>query len=226
MIDFNAFFKFTYGLYIVSSGDSEKKNGYISNSVFQVTAEPPKFAATCNKDNLTMHFIKETGKFSVSVLAKDATMEIFSVFGYKSGRELDKFGKVEMIYGKTGVPVVTTHAIAFIECKVVETFDVGTHLLFIGELVQAKLLNKDEKPLSYFHYRNEKKAYAPKNAPTYIDKTKIEQENTNNMETKKYKCTNCGYIYHEAKEDTKFGDLPNDWECPVCGAQKSDFEKI
>ena len=53
MIDFEALFKISYGLYIVCSGDKEKGNGFISNSVFQVTAEPAQFAACCNKDNLT-----------------------------------------------------------------------------------------------------------------------------------------------------------------------------
>ena len=50
----------------------------------------------------------------------------------------------------------------------------------------------------------------------------------------KYECTLCGYIYDPAEGDpdngvepgTAFKDLPADWECPLCGASKDDFEKV
>ncbi len=50
----------------------------------------------------------------------------------------------------------------------------------------------------------------------------------------KYECTLCGYIYDPAKGDvetgikagTAFKDLPEDWECPICGAGKDDFEVV
>lgn len=49
----------------------------------------------------------------------------------------------------------------------------------------------------------------------------------------KYVCTICGYVYDPEQGDpdngiepgTAFADLPDDWECPVCGASKDDFEK-
>ena len=48
----------------------------------------------------------------------------------------------------------------------------------------------------------------------------------------KYVCTVCGYVYDPQQGDpdngidpgTKFEDLPDDWDCPVCGASKDDFE--
>lgn len=43
---------------------------------------------------------------------------------------------------------------------------------------------------------------------------------------KKYRCTICGYIYDESKENVKFSDLPEDWKCPLCGAPKNLFEEI
>lgn len=49
----------------------------------------------------------------------------------------------------------------------------------------------------------------------------------------KYRCTVCGYIYDPARGDpgksepgTRFEDLPEDWVCPVCGADKSKFEPV
>ncbi len=73
MVDFEAFFKITYGLFIVSSGDKTKGNGFISNTVFQVSADPPRFAVCCNKDNFTAGFIARTGAFSVSILEQDTS---------------------------------------------------------------------------------------------------------------------------------------------------------
>lgn len=43
---------------------------------------------------------------------------------------------------------------------------------------------------------------------------------------KKYRCTICGYIYDDAKEEVKFEDLPEDWVCPLCGVGKDMFEKV
>lgn len=52
------------------------------------------------------------------------------------------------------------------------------------------------------------------------------------MEYKKWVCLVCGYLYDEEKGDeehglapgTRWADVPDDWECPDCGAGKSDFE--
>lgn len=49
----------------------------------------------------------------------------------------------------------------------------------------------------------------------------------------KYQCIPCGYIYDPAEGDpdsaiapgTPFENLPEDWVCPMCGADKSQFEK-
>ncbi len=42
----------------------------------------------------------------------------------------------------------------------------------------------------------------------------------------KYICKLCGYIYDEEKEGMKFEDLPENWLCPLCGAEKSEFEEV
>lgn len=232
MINFEAFFKVTYGLYIVSSGDSIKGNGFVSNSVFQVTAEPPQIAACCNKNNFTAQLIQDTGFYSVSVLNQDASAEIIGRFGYKSGKDIDKMEGIGIRYEKTGVPIVTQDSIAYLECQVKQTIDVGTHLIFIGEVISADVL-ADLDPLTYAYYRNVKRGVAPKNAPTYIDKSKLKPASTKE-ESIKYQCGACGYVYDPVKGDpdsgikpgTKFEDIPDDWVCPVCGAEKRDFEKL
>jgi len=219
------FFKISYGLYIVSSGNKEKGNGFISNTVFQVTSEPPRFTVCCNKDNYTCEFINQYKVFSVSVLAQEASSEIIGKFGYKSGRETDKMSGNNIIYGQTGVPIVLNDSIAFLECKVIQTFDVGTHLLFIGDVVDAQIIDETQPPLTYAYYREIKKGISPKNAPTYINPTNLSTSKINSM-NKKFKCLVCGYIYDEAQEKVKFEDLPDDWVCPLCGTSKSEFIEI
>jgi len=225
MINYEALFKISYGLYIVSSGTKEQGNGYISNTVFQVTSDPPRFATCCSKDNHTVELIQSSGHFSVSVLHEDTGKDVIGTFGYKSGKEADKFEGMDVSYGHTGVPIVRNNAIAFLEVRVEETIDVGTHLMFIGELVQAELLDAEADPLTYLQYRKTKKGMAPKNAPTHIDPSKLEKKS--DVEAfAQYKCPTCSYIYDEEKEGVRFDELPEDWECPICGEKKSEFVKL
>ncbi len=225
MIQVEALFQISYGLYIVSSGNKTKGNGYISNTVFQVTAEPPRFAASCNKDNYTAEFIAESGAFAVSVLHTDTDADIIGRFGYKSGRDFNKLDGMNVKYGETGVPIIMNDCIAFLEFKVIQTVDAGTHLIFIGELVQAELVDETKEAITYLHYRRVRKGLSPKNAPTYIDKSKTEAKPVGSG-LKKFECTACGYVYDEAEQEVRFADLPEDWICPVCASEKSDFIEI
>ena len=222
MINYEALFKISYGLYIVSSGEGDTGNGFISNAVFQVTSEPAQFAVCCNKDNYSSEQIQKHQKFSITILDKEASTATISKFGYKSGKDVNKFDGSLIITGKTGVPVVMDDAIATMECKLVNTFEVGTHNIFIGELVNAELLSAANEPLTYAYYRETKKGAAPKNAPTYIDKSKLVKKEQP-AAGKKYKCAVCGYIYDEAEEGTPFSEQPDSYNCPTCGADKEDF---
>jgi flavin reductase (DIM6/NTAB) family NADH-FMN oxidoreductase RutF/rubredoxin len=225
MINFETLFKVSYGLYIVCSGDKNKGNGFISNTIFQVTAEPARFAACCNKDNYTAELIQKYGAFSVSIIHKETPPEIFGTFGYKSGRDIDKMAGMSIKYGDTGVPIVLNSTLAFLEFKLIQTVDVGTHLMFVGELINAEIIDGSKEPLTYLYYRQVKKGVAPKNAPTYIDKAKLKSTPVD-LTLKKYKCPACGYIYDDANENIRFKDLPDDWVCPACGSDKSDFIEI
>jgi rubredoxin len=107
----------------------------------------------------------------------------------------------------------------------VNTIDTGTHLIFIGELVQSVLLDKSKDPLTYLYYRQVRKGSAPANAPTYIDLARIDAAKPTGI-LKKYKCPACGYIYDEEKENVRFSELPDSWTCPVCGTEKSEFIEV
>lgn len=231
-MNIEAFFKITYGLYIVSSGNEKQKSGYIANTAFQVTAEPPQIAISCSKDNYTSELIESTMAFSISILKQEASPETIGTFGYKSSKDSDKFNGVSFLKGTTGVPIVTTDSIAWFECKVVSQFDVGSHIIYIGEIIGNDLLIPDGNPLTYDYYRNVKKGKAPKNAPTYIKPETSEVKDEQADLGPSYQCLVCDYIYNPADGDpdggiapgTPFEDIPDDWVCPVCGAEKSDFQ--
>jgi len=232
MIDYKAYFTLSYGLYIVSSGDRNTGNGFIANSVFQVTADPPRIAVSCNKNNHTFKFLEKYGLFALSVLAQDASPEIISDFGYKSGNVFDKLRNHQVIYGETGVPVISADCLSYMECKVVQTFEVGTHVIFIGELMHSVMLDETRKCMTYDYYRNVKRGAAPKNAPTYVDKSLLDPVKKDNINFQSYKCSVCGYVYDESQGDesqgvmpgTKFSDVSDLWKCPLCGTGKEDFE--
>ncbi len=217
-----------YGLYIIVSKKGQKFNGQVANTLIQVTAEPPAIAVAINKSNLTHEFIKESRVFTASVLAKDTPLAFIGHFGFKSGREIDKLKDMNYILGETGAPIVTDHALAFMEAKVNQELDVGTHTIFVGSLVGAEVLGEGE-PMTYAYYHLVKRGTTPKTAPTYH---KEKEEVTAKMD--KYKCSVCGYIYDPTLGDpdggiapgTPFEKLPDDWVCPICGAEKSQFEKV
>ena len=223
-----ALHKISYGLYVVTSGKKEKCNGQIANTVFQATSEPPTISVCINKKNLTHSFIRESGFFAVSVLSKRTPLEFIGRFGFRSGRDMDKFKGVNYKVGKTGVPIILDYAISYLEAEVIKEVDGGTHTIFIGKVVDAEILS-DEEPMTYAYYHEIKRGVTPETAPTYI-----KEENKGGDKMAKYRCTLCGYIYDPEKGDpesgisprTPFEDLPDTWICPICGATKDQFEQV
>ncbi len=198
----------------------------------QVTAAPPRIAVAISKNNLTHEYISRSGEFAISILDESAPMKLIGLFGFKSGRQVDKLSMCKHKKGVTGCPLVTDHVLTVIEAKVIEQCDVGTHTIFVGEVVSAETLRKG-KPLTYAYYHEVKKGKASKNAPTYRGDLEKEESKPEKEEQgmHKYVCEICGYVYDPEQGDpdngidpgTEFQDLPDDWVCPVCGASKDQF---
>ena len=224
----HALHKLGYGLYIVCSKKGDKFNGQIANTVFQVTSDPPTIGVSINKNNLTHEYIKESGIFTVSVLRQDTPLNFIGRFGFRSGRDMDKLEGVNYKIGQTKAPVILDNITAYMEAKVIKDMDVGTHTIFVGELVDADVFSEDEC-MTYAHYHEVKGGTTPKTAPTYVEEKK---EVKSAMD--KYECTVCGYIYDPEKGDpdggikpgTPFEEIPDGWVCPVCGAAKTEFRKV
>jgi flavin reductase (DIM6/NTAB) family NADH-FMN oxidoreductase RutF/rubredoxin len=246
---YKAFHKLSYGLYIIATELNGKKFGYIGNTAFQVTSEPAQVVISSHKNNYTTAKILESRKFSISVLKKEVNTSIIGEFGFMSGADTDKFRNVQTITSVTGAPVILDSSVAWLDCKVVNSFDVGSHILILGEVLDSDVLSEEE-PLTYDYYREKYKMLAPKNAPTYIEKEKLEKEKVTEPALKPdikieiqpekvsgdlstYSCSICGFQYDPEEGDpaigippgTPFEDLPEDYRCPICNAAKDYFHK-
>ncbi len=233
-MDLAALYSISYGLYIVSSSYQNQMNGQIANTIFQITADPATIGISINQQNLTHMMISQSRKFTISVLEQETPMTLIGQFGFKSGREINKFEGIQYTLGENGMPVVTDHAVATFELDMITHLPIHTHTLFVGKITNATVLSKKE-PMTYAYYHMVKKGLTPKNAATYQKTPENTQEKTTGGDKmSKYRCLICGYEYDPAVGDidggiqpgTAFEDIPDSWVCPICGASKDQFEKI
>ena len=224
-----ALWDISYGLYGVASAVDGRLNGQIVNTIFQVTGDPPRVAVSLNKLNLTHEYVAQSGVLAVTTLEEQVSMNLIGLFGFKSGREVDKLAQADYTLGANGCPIVGEGALSVMEGRVVGSVDAGTHTVFIVELTRAEVL-KQGSPLTYAYYQTVKKGHASKNAPTF----KGVPEPPQAAPAGRYECPTCGYEYNPADGDpdadiapgTAFADLPDDWCCPICGAAKAEFTAV
>ncbi len=198
--DLSALFNIGYGLYVITCHDGKKDNGLIVNTVTQVTNTPNRIAVTINKENYSHHVIKQTGKMNINCLTVDAPFSVFEQFGFRSGRNTDKFADCEPLRSDNGLVFLPRYINSFLSLKVEQYVDLDTHGMFICSVTEARVIS-DRETMTYTYYQNEVK---PKPQTDGI---------------KGYVCKICGYI-HEGDS------LPEDFICPLCKHGASDFEEI
>jgi flavin reductase (DIM6/NTAB) family NADH-FMN oxidoreductase RutF len=202
-IDNSAFFKLSYGLFLLTAKDGDKDNGCIINTLIQITNTPQRISFAVNKNNFTHDMIRKTGIFTVSVLGVETPFSVFQCFGFQSGRNVDKFADApEPKRSANGIRYEGRYANSFISGKIISASDYGTHTLFIADVTEAAVLGAAPS-LTYQYYFDHIKPKPPADAG----------------KKKGYVCKICGYVYE--------GDeLPPDFVCPVCKHGAQDFEKL
>lgn len=90
-----AFFKLSYGLYVVSSSCDGKDSACIANTFVQVTSEPARVCITLNKNNYTTSLIENSCVYNVGVLLDDIDMDVIRRFGFQSGKDVNKFDVID-----------------------------------------------------------------------------------------------------------------------------------
>ena len=198
--DLSALFNIGYGLYVVTSNDGRKDNGLIVNAVTQVTSAPNRVAVTINKQNYSHHVIKQTGVMNVNCLSTEAPFSVFENFGFRSGRNVDKFADFAPLRSDNGLAFLPKYINSFMSLKVEDYLDLDTHGMFICSITEARVIS-DKETMTYTYYQNNVKP-----------KPQTEGK-------KGFVCKICGYVYE--------GDeLPEDFICPLCKHGAADFEPI
>lgn len=203
-----AMYALSYGLFVLTARQGEKDNGCIINTAVQVTTTPNRITIAVNKSNYTHDMVLSTGAFALSIVSEQAEFSLFQRFGFQSGRDVDKFtGFVTHSQrGENGILFVTQGTNAWLSCRVVSTLDLGSHTLFLADVVDGDMLSSDPSA-TYAYYQSHIKPKPQAEAPA-APATK-----------KRWICTVCGYVYE--------GDfLPPDFICPVCKHPAEDFEPL
>ena len=198
--DMTALFNIGYGLYVVTSNDGKKDNGLIVNTVTQVTNTPNRLAVTINKENYSHHIIKQTGKMNINCLTVDAPFAVFEAFGFRSGRNVDKFADCTPLRSDNGLVFLPRYINSFMSLKVEQYVDLDTHGMFICSVTEARVISDRETMTYNYYYQNVKPKPETKGKKGYV-------------------CKICGYVY-EGEE------LPADYVCPLCKHGAADFEPI
>ena len=198
-MDKTAFYKLSYGLYLLTAKAWEKENGCIINTAIQCASEPKQISICVINKNLTCELIKETGRFNVSVLTEDTPFSLFQHFGMQTGRETEKFAGSDMPCLSNGLRYLPTAAAVF-ACRVISSSDLGSHTLFVAEVEDAVTLS-DGAPMTYAYYQASVQSAGAK------------------KQVVGWRCKVCGYVYEGET-------LPPDFECPLCHHGPEDFERI
>jgi|GEM_PF-7732 len=193
--------KLSYGLFVVGASDHGRPVGCIVNTAMQQTVSPLYVSVTINKANYTHDVVKDTGLLTISILDESVPFDVFTRFGFQSGRDNDKWDGVEdMATAKNGTPYLTKYANSYLSGKVVDSVEYSTHTQFICEIDDAEILSDIPSVTYAYYFAHIKPAPKPDKKSGWV-------------------CKICGYVYE--------GDeLPEDYICPLCKHPASDFEKI
>lgn len=142
-----AFTALVHGVYVVTSILSDVVNGMTASWVSQVSLKPLLVMVSIAPSRYTHRLIKESGCFAINVL-ESSQVELGKRFGYKSGRQVDKFAGLEWTTAATGAPILP-QAYAYLDLKLKDTCPAGDHTLFLGEVVEAQLLHPEAQPLVF-----------------------------------------------------------------------------
>ncbi len=206
-MDTNALLNIGYGLYVLTTNYENIDNGCIVNTVIQATSSPIQVLVTVNKSNYTHDLIMDSCVFNVCMLTTETPMRVFEHFGFQSGRTVNKFADCEAEHRAVNhVLYLPKYTNAFLACRVTKSFDIGSHTIFIADVLDAQVLS-DKPSLTYDYYQKHIKP-----------EPQLNTEQPKNGK-RRWVCKVCGYVYE--------GDfLPDDIVCPLCKHGKEDFEEI
>ncbi|WP_051920548.1 flavin reductase family protein [Thermodesulfobacterium hydrogeniphilum] len=135
------------GVFVITSKWNDKINGMTAAWVSQVSFKPRLLSVAIAPQRYTYELIKQSGIFCINVLSKNQ-IELAKHFGFKSGKKVNKFENISYKTAFNGSPVLLD-AIAYFECRVMDEFKAGDHMIIVGEIVDYQVLKEGEEPLIF-----------------------------------------------------------------------------
>ena len=199
-MDTKALSKIGYGLYVLTTNYDNIDNGCIINTVQQVTSEPLRLSIVVNKKNYTHDLILDSCVFNINVLTTETPFKVFEHFGFQSGRNVNKFAGCEQeLRAVNHVLYLPRYINAYFACRVVKSVDLGTHTMFIADVLDAVNVN-DLDSVTYDYYQKNIKPKKKVTKGCWV-------------------CNVCGWVYEGEQ-------LPDDIVCPLCKHGKEEFEYV
>ena len=223
MFDKKAFHSLSYGMYVIGTRFDDKDYGCVANTFAQVTSSPLQVSVALNKENATTAAVRQAGRFTASCLSEQADMQLIGTFGFHTSTELDKFAQHASARDESGLPSVAEQCCAWFSAKVVSELDLGTHVLFVGEVEECAKVADAAAPMTYASYHQVKGGNTPPKASSYLgeEQPAAAPAESSAAEQPKvaWRCTICGHMEY-------VDELPDDFVCPVCGVGKEFFERV
>lgn len=134
------------GVAVVTSKRETDINGLSVAWMTQVSDSPPLVMVCVGKEKYTHELIDDSGVFAINILS-ERQKDVAKLFGLQSGRTINKFNEIDYDLKKSGAPILKD-CLAYVDCTVHKSIDVGDTTLFVGEILEAAI-NNGEKPLIY-----------------------------------------------------------------------------
>ena len=137
------------GVAIVTGYHKSRMHGMTANSFNSIALSPPTVLVALRRETRTQKLVQEGGVFAVSVLST-TQLELAQRFAGQVDLNQARFDGVETFSMITGAPLIKG-AIAYFDCQVVRSIDVGGTSVFLGEVLAAENVRGDQDPLLYFN---------------------------------------------------------------------------
>ena len=128
-----------YGLYVLTARDREGVNAAIVSWLSQASFEPPRLVVALGNDSGIWHRVQAAGTFALSVVGA-GQKDLARAFFRPVELEGNTLGGYACHDGATGAPILDDVP-AYLECRVVDTLDAGSHTFFLADIVEAGLQN-------------------------------------------------------------------------------------
>lgn len=130
------------GVVVITTRLGDKLNGMSACWVNRSAEQPFLIMASVWKKNFSHDLIKGSGVFAVHILRSDQ-VDVARHFGKQSGREVEKFARIQYKIAKTGSPILAD-CLAYLDCRVVSATESGDHTIFVGEVLEADFITRGE----------------------------------------------------------------------------------